>query len=599
MTTLSLLATKFYLPDPTQDLVARPRLVRRLDAGLRGKLILISAPAGFGKTTLAADWIQHAQAIPSGARKCWLSLDEGDNLPSRFWIYLITALQSADFRPGEAALAALQPSEGETRRSSPPIETVLVSLINDLAGLAVPLILVLDDYHLVTNPEIHTGLDFMIDHLPPNLHLVITTREDPPLSLSRLRVRGQLTEIRAADLQFLEAEAGEFLNQLLSLGLEAEDIRALAHRTEGWIAGLRLAALSLQAEDDKHRFIDAFTASHRFLTDYLVDEVLARQEEGLREFLCRTSILPRFSASLCDSVLSIMNSQAVLRHLEQANLFLVPLDNERRWFRYHHLFAQFLRMRLQESEPERIPELNRRAMEWCAAQGLEREALPYAFAIPDYERAAGLIEGLAPGVLANEGPALVLQWIAALPRDLVLRRAGLCLPYAFALAFSGRFVEAEEHLATAERLAIEMPAAEGDPIRGYVAAHRAHLLFFQGQTMQTIHYARQALDLLPAPETIIRARTAAILGNGLRYAGDLQGAAEVLAQAVTTAIHSDNIFTAESVLCQPGGIVYGTRAAAAGNGYLPQGAGLYPTPRRAIGYPLRRVCFFWHWAYPA
>jgi LuxR family transcriptional regulator, maltose regulon positive regulatory protein len=533
----SLLTTKFYLPAPASDLVTRPRLLQRLDAGLTGKLILISAPAGFGKTTLVASWLQRVHE--NGSRVCWLSLDEGDNDQAGFWIYILTALQMITGSSlGEVARAAFQAPQPSR------IETVLVSLINDIAAVEQQLILVLDDYHTIHLPEIHAALDFFIEHLPRTLRLVIATRENPHLALSRLRARGQLVEIRAADLRFSAPETSEFLNGSLNLDLTVADINALAERTEGWIAGLHLAALSLQNEADPHNFIGAFTASHRFLTDYLVDEVLSRQEPVLRDFMIRSAVMHQLNPELCNYVFEITNSQQLLRRLDEANLFLVPLDNDRRWYRYHHLFAQFLLLRLHETEGQTIPVYTRRAMDWCSAHGYQREALGYALEAKSFEQAAQIIEGLAPGIMSAEGPSLVLQWIKALPDPLVRQHPTLCVHYAWALTFAGRTVEALDYLGTAETLAALLPEKGAADIIGYIAAHRTYLQFFQGDYRETIRFGKQALTLLPEQDTVMRARTATFLGNGLRYAGDFAGAEQTLAQAESLALRTGSLYIA-------------------------------------------------------
>ena len=515
----SLLATKLLVPSPATRVVARPQLYARLDAGLDSKLILIAAPAGFGKTTLLASWLAHVQTTAPAFRISWLGLDQGDNVAVTFWSYVVAALQKQNPQCGTAARVALQVSQ------MPAIETILVSLLNDIAALPGHVLLVLDDYHVLHAPEIHHALDFLIDHLPQNFHLVIATRQDPPLSLSRLRARGQLTELRTADLQFSAQETKDFLNRVMALQIASEDADALCARTEGWAAGLRLAALSLQTETDTHAFIHAFTASHRFLTDYLLDEVLARQDPALEIFLRRTCILHHFSAGMCDAVTGAHNSQAILRLLEQSNLFLIPLDEARVWYRYHHLFAQFLELRLKQAEPALVPVLYQRAVQWCAENDLPREALTYASAAKDWERAADLIEQLAPQVFNTEGAAPVLVWLDALPQELIRRRPYLSLHYAWALMWAGKMAEGDAFTDAAETAGAALgKKREREIVLAYVAAQRAYRVFFQGDYARTIEYARAALKHLPVKDDVVRARTADFLGHGLRYAGDLDGA---------------------------------------------------------------------------
>lgn len=486
---------------------------------------------------LLAGWLQ--QVRENGLRPCWLSLDEGDNDQAGFWIYVLAALQTVTGAwLGEATRAAFQSPQ------PPRIETVLISLINDLAAVNGHIILVLDDYHTITAPEISAALDFFIERVPPNLHLVIASRENPRLSLSRLRARGQLAEIRAADLRFSTTETGEFFGGPFGLDLAQEDIDALVERTEGWITGLHLAGLSLQNEADPHSFIGAFTASHRFLTDYLVDEVLSRQETALRHFLLHTSFLRRLNPELCDYVLQACTSQQMLRHLDEVNLFLVPLDNERRWYRYHHLFAQFLLLRLRELESQHIIALYQRAMEWCNRQGLQREALGYALEAKFYEEAAQLMEILAPAIISAEGPTQVLQWEKAIPAQVIQRRPNLCVNIAWAYASVGKTIEALAYLNTAEILAAQMPADEAFKITGYIAAHQSYLQFFQGKYEETVRYGKQALARLPESDPVMRARAAVFLGNGLRYAGNFQGAEEALALGESLAQVTRNVYIA-------------------------------------------------------
>ncbi len=540
---ISLLATRYHRPARAPDLVARPQLTRLLDEALQHRLILLAAPAGFGKTSLLVEWLSGKKV-----EAAWLSLDRDDTTPTRFWTYVVAALQTVAPRVGRAAQAALQSARPV------PLETVLATLINDLAGLAHPLILVLDDYHLITSSAIHQSLDYLLEHLPEPLRLVIATREDPPLALPRLRARGQLAEIRAAELRFSAGEAAAFLNERLALALSGEEVALLVERTEGWVSGLRLAALSLRQADDRHAFIRDFSASHRFVADYLMDEVLSRLDPQLQRFLRRTAVLQRLCAPLCDAVCEADDSRQLLSQLAQANLFLVPLDHTGHWYRYHHLFAEFLHLHLLAIEPELVPALHERACAWCRAHGLRREALGYALAARDYPQAADLIEALADAVLNDEGPEAILGWIGALPTQLVRERPALCLAAAWALQLAGHTSDAEVQLAAAEAA-----NNQGDPalrlkVRGQVAAHRAYLLFFRGAFPQAMAAAREALALLPADELAARTRAAVALSSVLRFAGELTAAEEALAPLASVARTVGTAHTATLYYCSLGEI---------------------------------------------
>ena len=384
-----ILATKLYIPPPRPKVVLRPRLIERLNEGLHRKLTLISAPAGFGKTTLVSEWVAGCERPVA-----WLSLDEGDNDPTRFLTYLVAALQTIAPNIGEGVLGVLQSPQ------PPPTESILTALLNEITTIPDNFVLVLDDYHVIDAKPVDHALTFLLEHLPPQMHLVIATREDPQLPLARLRARGQLTELRAADLRFTPSEAAEFLNQVMGLNLSAEDIAALETRTEGWIAGLQLAALSMQGHQDATSFIQSFTGSHHFVLDYLVEEVLQQQPESVQTFLLRTSILDRLCGPLCDAVLldPSASGQETLEYLERANLFIVPLDNERRWYRYHHLFADLLRQRLHQSIASSTGDEGRRGRIAQSRQPVVRRQWPGdrsvspCAAANDFERAAGLIE---------------------------------------------------------------------------------------------------------------------------------------------------------------------------------------------------------------
>ena len=390
--TTPLLAAKLYTPPLRSELVSRPRLIRRLNAGLDRKLTLISAPAGFGKTTLVSEWIHSRREGSYGAspiQAAWLSLDDGDNDLGRFLTYLIGALQTIKADTGQGVLAALQ--------SLSPVnpEPILTSLLNEVAAFPDHLVLVLDDYHVIESQAIDRTLTFILDHLTPQMHLVIASRIEPTLPLSRLRARGQLTELRQADLRFTTEEAIAFLGQVIPFPISIEDVRTLEERTEGWITGLQLAAVAMQSlgqRDQIAGFMQSFSGSHRYVIDYLVDEVLDQQTPRVQEFLLQTSILHRMVAPLCDAVVGREDSQKTLEGLEAANLFLVPLDDERRWYRYHHLFGDLLKRRLSQAFPEQILELHQRAGTWYQESGDIDEAVHHVLAAGDIEQAAGILE---------------------------------------------------------------------------------------------------------------------------------------------------------------------------------------------------------------
>src|SRR6202165_787997 len=419
----SILATKLYLPRLRPNVVSRPRLLERLNAGLHRKLTLIAAPAGFGKTTLVSEWVEGIDRPTA-----WLSLDEGENDPTRFLAYLVTALQTIAATLGEGVLGVLQSPQ------PPPPEAILTALLNEITTLPDHFVLVLDDYHVIDAKPVDMALAYLVEHLPPHMHLVIATREDPHLPLARLRARDHLTEVRAIDLRFTPSEAAAFLNQAMGLTLSAEDIAALERRTEGWIAGLQLAALSLQGQEDPTSFITSFTGSHHFVMDYLVEEVLQQQPQSIQHFLLHTSILDRLCGPLCDAVLlnSSASGQATLESLERANLFIVPLDNERRWYRYHHLFADLLRQRLHQSivsspgdAESQVNDLHIRASQWYEDHDLDIEAFHHAAAANDVERAERLMEGKGMPLQFRGAMISVLNWLESLPTTILDTRPSL------------------------------------------------------------------------------------------------------------------------------------------------------------------------------
>ena len=498
---MPILATKLYIPPPRAKIVLRPRLIERLNQGLSSgcKLTLISASAGFGKTTLVSEWI-------AGCKRpvAWLSLDEGDNDPTRFLTYLVAALQTLALSEvegiaaniGAGALAVLQSTQ------PPSTESILTTLLNEIATIQEYFVLVLDDYHMIDSKAVDNALAFLLEHLPPQMHLVIATREDPQLPLSRLRARGQLTELRLTDLRFTPAEAAEFLNQMMGLNLSEEDIAALEARTEGWIAGLQLAALSMQGRSDTAGFIQAFTGSHRFVLDYLVEEVLQHQSEHIRSFLLQTAILDRFCAPLCNAVTEREDGKEMLDVLERSNLFLIPLDDKRQWYRYHHLFADVLQAHLIEAQPEQVSSLHQRASAWYEQNGYPSDAIRHALAAEDFERAAGLIELAWPAMDISYQSAAWLGWVKSLPDKLIRARPVLSVGYAWALLDGGELEACESRLQDAERW-LETPSNEMivvdkglfQSLPATIATARAYRALALGDIPGTVQYARQALDL--------------------------------------------------------------------------------------------------------
>jgi len=428
-----LLETKLYIPKWRHGLVSRPRLIERMHQGIERKLTLVSAPAGFGKTTLLAEWLAATPASPAQSRlrrdAGWVSLDQSDNDPAFFWAYFITALRKVRSGAGESALSLLHSPQ------PPPIESVLTTLINEInaipsAGSGHRFVLILDDYHVIDAQSVHSAIAFLLDHLPPQMHLIIASRSDPPLPLARLRGRGESTELRAADLRFTSDEAAAFLNEVMGLDLSATDVAALETRTEGWITGLQLAALSMQARDDVAGFITAFTGNDRYIVDYLVEEVLQRQPERVRSFLLQTSILDRISGPLCDAVTGREDGKRVLEALERGNLFVVPLDDKRQWYRYHHLFADVLRAHAMEEQPDQVPTLHRRAAAWLEERGMAAEAIEQARAAGDHETVARLLAANFEEFERLGRYASISRWSASLPEEMVRKRPRLALIHA-------------------------------------------------------------------------------------------------------------------------------------------------------------------------
>ena len=527
-----LLETKLFAPRRRRGLVSRARLIERMNRGAEATLTLISAPAGFGKSTLLAEW---RGAAPShDGSTAWLALDASDSDPAVFWANVIAALRTVVPSIGAGA---------ETLGESVAIEPMLTSLLNELAAVSGELVLVLDDYHAIEGREVHEGMAFLLEHLPAQIHIVIATRADPPLPLARMRARGELVEIRVADLRFTPEEAAAYFNDVMGLGLAATDVTALEGRTEGWVAALQLAGLSMQGRTDIAGFIAGFAGDDRYIVDYLVEEVLQRQADDVRAFLLDTSILARMSASLCDAVTERESGRVTLETLDRGNLFLVPLDDRRRWYRYHHLFGDVLRARLLDEHPARVPELHRRASAWFERSGERAEAIRHALAGEDFERASDLVELEMPTVRRARQEKTLRGWLEALPDELIRARPVLSNGYAGSLLVRGETEGVEARLADAQRWLNE-PAGGGRMVvadeRAFrnlatgIAVHRAGLARLLGDVEGTITHARTALDLVSDDDLIGRGAAAALLGLAYWTNADLEGAYRYNAEAMAS-----------------------------------------------------------------
>ncbi len=555
-----ILATKLAIPPSRPSVVVRPRLIDRLDEGVRGRLTLVSAPAGFGKTTIISEWAAGLRRVQPEVRPAWLSLDEGDSDPARFLASLVAALRTVAADVGEGVVDMLQSPQ------PPPIEALLTALLNEIATLSHDVVLVLDDYHVVDSEPVDQALAFLLEHLPPQMHLVIATREDPHLPLARWRARGQLTELRAADLRFTPAEAAEFLSRVMSLDLSANDIIALEARTEGWIAGLQVAALSLRGRSDAASFIQGFTGSHRFVLDYLVEEVLERQPARTRSFLLQTAMLDKLCGSLCDAVTGQEHSKGMLERLERDNLFVVPLDDGRQWYRYHHLFADVLQAYLLEEQPDQLPALHRRASEWYEENGSRPDAIRHALCAMDFGWAADLIE-LAWPLVEESGSqtATWLNWAGALPDELIRARPVLSVSYAYALLGRGEIEAAEARLTDAERWLKTPDEADGQSasqavvvdeeqlrsLLATIAVARAYYAHSLGDVPGTVMHAQRVLELLPEGERLRRGQATALMGMTYWASGDLEAADRVFVDYSMRLLAAGNIpdaISAASVL---------------------------------------------------
>ena len=516
-----LLKTKLHIPHRRPDMVPRSLLIKQLNERIQRKLTLITAPAGYGKTNLASEWIHSLQSEDtSNNRITWLSLEEADSEPIRFLSYVITALQQVAPEIGVGALSLFEMAQ------SPPINTVLNELINDIAGLDYHIMLVLDDYHVISHPEIHEALLYLVEHQPHQMHLVITSREDPPLPLPRLRARGEMAEIRMHDLRFSLDETTQFFSHSMKLDLESEVIGVLEARTEGWIAGLQLAGIVLKNLPDHQAFMDTFSGSHRYVLDYLTDEVLQSQDEEVRQFLVQTAILRRFNTDICQAVTGNPNSQFILEQLEQTNMFIVALDHERVWYRYHHLFADSLLTELSKAEAS---ELYKKASAWHEANDMIFEAVTYALDSADPEFMADMIDvALQQETIWSSGNlVLYSSWLEKLPAQVFANRPHLSLTAAFVLYLSGRFDDALQLIALAETdLAAQPASPEVENLLALVALYRGSIAAVRGDVVQAIELITFAQSRLPRANHMAHARAHFSLGVANELSGQADDAAK-------------------------------------------------------------------------
>lgn len=554
---LDLLHTKLHPPPVREKQVARKRLLEKLDAALQQRLTLVCAPAGYGKTTLLSQWVERRKE-PTG----WVSLDRSDNDPAQFLRYFFAAIQRIDAR-AEAPAPKMLPAPGAFSGLA-----VWMPLVNQIATSEKQFIVILDDYQEVEERAVHEALDYFIERMPDNMHLILATRADPPLSLPRLRARGHLSELRLSDLRFSAEETNNFLNNIMNLGLTVRDMAALETRTEGWIASLQMAALSLQMHSPdlaaRSEYIQAFTGSHRFILDYLVEEVLEHHPSELQDFLLKTSILDRMCGKLCDAIMieseraqplgksqaagnPAGGAQSVLEHLESANLFIVPLDDERRWYRYHRLFSDLLRKRLWQTFPELVPVLHSRASDWYEQQGFAGEAIQHALAAKSYERAAALIEANVETTLMRSEVKTLLSWMERLPEEYERKQPRLSFFHTWALLMGGQSLEVIER--RLQSMANIQGAAEGaSATTGHMAALCAYLRLFQADFQLAARLSQQALETLPESDYFLRSISTWILSMVRLASGDLQDGKQALDKVIRTSLEAGNPLIAVAAL---------------------------------------------------
>ncbi len=517
-----LLNTKLNIPPIRPSHVHRTELIQKLDKLREYKLALIVASAGYGKTSLVSEWVAQ-----SPLKAAWFSIDAGDNDPVRFWDYFIAVIRTAFPEIGEPALTLLHEPQPL------PIEMILSTLINELSALSDPLAVVLDDYHVIDSSAIHDGLIFLVEHMPSQIRLIMTTRTDPPLPLARMRVRSQLLEIRSADLRFSPPQIATFFTDVMGLALTNEEVTALDTRVEGWIAGLQLAGLALQGKRDPAEFIASFAGDHRYVLDYLGDEILDRQPEAIQQFLLQTSILERLNTDLCDTVVGVENSYSVLEHLERNHFFVVALDDRRHWYRYHRLFADFLQHRLKLKYPDRTKELHQRASQWFEQNGLQAEAISHALEAQDNERAAELVQGIAELLIWRRAEHnTLLGWLTALPDSVFQVYPRLYLYHAWVLHLTNQMSAAEQRIRDAEMTPNQADGSPDPLMAGMLAAVHSTLTGLHQKFPETLELSRKALELLPEEAVSWRCMASINLGVTCAYIGEVQEAVEVLSYAM-------------------------------------------------------------------
>lgn len=534
-----LLATKLHIPSLRPEIVARPKLIERINNGLAQKLTLISAPAGFGKTTLLCAWCEQ-----SPHTVCWVTLDHNDNDVTHFWLYLIAGIQKIRPAFGENLISALQTSQ------QLPQENYINGFINELDGIQKPFVLVLEDFHAIENPTIHNIIARLLFQLPEKMHLVISTRSDPPLPVSNLRALGALNELRSADLRLTLEEAQIFLNRVMDLDLPDGDIQLLESRTEGWIVGLQLAALSMQNKLDKHTFIKNLAGDNRYIADYLVEEVLKQQSPDVQQFLLQTCLLDYLNSSLCEAVTKREDCDQMLLKLEKSNLFILPMDDKRVWFRYHNLFSDLLRVRINQSQPELMKSLHQRACLWFEAHQLPREAINHAFATGDLERATALIESNAIKLIAHGEIQTAVKWLDRLPAELREARPWLSIARAWAMVGAGQLSIVEAELLKAESVLGGKPQEQR--IVGHVATIRACVAGMGGDQPRAFKFARTAMQNLPETDFNARGMAGILLGLALRWRGDLQASIQAYSMAEEAGRKAGDYFVTIFSLCYQG-----------------------------------------------